>query len=105
MAYYNYEERKKLTVFDSIYNVNNPYNYRINVNHPIVLPMYEKYKATKTKGLSDSDRVDFENGFEKWYKEDIELNRLLKEGTEQEILEYVKKQAKPDKKHLQEMEI
>lgn len=101
----NREPTKKLTVFDSVYNDHNPYNYRINVNHPIVLPIYEKFKAEYNRGLSDKDRAVFEQQFEEWYKGDIELNRLLREGSEQEIIEYVKKTAKSDKKHSQNMEI
>ena len=100
----NREPTKKLTVFDSVYNDHNPYNYRINVNHPIVLPIYEKFKAEYNRGLSDKDRAVFEQQFEEWYKVDIELNRLLREGSEQEIIEYVKKTAKSDKIHSQNME-
>ena len=98
MAWVNYKDSpKKLTVFDSIYNDHNPYNYRININHPIVLPIYEKYKAELGRGLSDKDRAIFEQQFE-------ELNRLLREGNEQEIIEYVKKAAKTDKNRSQNME-
>lgn len=105
MAWVNYKDSpKKLTVFDSIYNDHNPYNYRINVNHPIVLPIYEKYKSELNRGLSDKDRAIFEQQFEEWYKCDIELNRLLREGSEQEVIEYVKKAAKTDKNHSQNME-
>lgn len=100
----NKEPTKKLTVFDSVYNNGNPYNYRINVNHPIVFPLYEKYKANLNRGLSDNDRADFEARFEEWYKGDIELNRLLREGDEKAIFAYVKRIANLDKNKLHNME-
>lgn len=29
---------------DTIYAKNNPYGYKINVNHPKIRPLYERYK-------------------------------------------------------------
>jgi hypothetical protein len=41
-----------------------PYGFRVNINHPAVLPLYKRYKHWKgIPGwcpLSDSERLDFE---------------------------------------------
>lgn len=49
----------------SIYTVNNPYGYRLNINHPKIKELFERYK--KWKGiasvypLSDTQRFEFES--------------------------------------------
>ncbi len=49
---------------DSIWNANNPYGYKINVNHPDVRPFYDYYKSKLgLKILSDSQRLTFETLF------------------------------------------
>lgn len=61
----SWEDAKRLGAMsdnDSIYARPNSYGYRINVNHPKIKPLYEKYK--KKYGImimSDSERTDFEN--------------------------------------------
>ncbi len=43
----------------------NPYNYRLNINHPAVYPLYMRYK--RWKGIpvwcpmSDEERMEFEH--------------------------------------------
>lgn len=48
----------------SIYTHNNPYGYRININHPKILPLYEKYCEKIGMPLhihlSRPQRLDFE---------------------------------------------
>lgn len=46
---------------DSIYAKPNNYGYKLNVNHPQILPLYERYKKKLgEKILSDSQRHTFE---------------------------------------------
>lgn len=46
---------------DSIYAKPNKYGYKININHPHIKPLYERYKSSiKAKILSDAERFDFE---------------------------------------------
>lgn len=49
----------------SIFIDDNPYGYRINVNHPKILPLYERYKKWKgisvNEPLSDDERFEFED--------------------------------------------
>lgn len=45
----------------SIFNSDNKYGYKININHPWVRPLYEKYKDNLGKMiLSDKERFEFE---------------------------------------------
>ena len=37
-------EAVAITPSDSIYAKPNKYGYKINVNHPLIQPMYERYK-------------------------------------------------------------
>ncbi|MBQ8961634.1 MAG: hypothetical protein IJ071_10565 [Ruminococcus sp.] len=40
----------------------NKFGYRLNVQHPLIMKMYENYKAkVGEKILSDAQRQDFEN--------------------------------------------
>lgn len=43
---------------------NNPYGYRVNINHPRVAELYERYKRWKgiahTTPMSDNERTEFE---------------------------------------------
>lgn len=51
----------RITPCDSIYAKDNPYGYKINVNHPKILPLYQRYKAKIGEViLSDSQRRRFE---------------------------------------------
>ena len=46
---------------DSIYAKPNKYGYKLNVNHPQIQPLYERYKKKLgEKILSDSQRLNFE---------------------------------------------
>lgn len=46
---------------DSIYAKHNPYGYRININHPVIRPIYERYKEKIGENvLSDMQRFRFE---------------------------------------------
>lgn len=45
----------------SIFAKPNKYGYKININHPQIKPLYERYKSSiKAKILSDAERFDFE---------------------------------------------
>ena len=59
-----YEDALKLggtTQNDSIFAPPNKYGYKININHPQIKPLYERYKSSiKAKILSDAERFDFE---------------------------------------------
>ena len=48
----------------SVYNVDNPYGYLINVNHPDVRPIYEQYRRELgyrfCDPMSDQDRRNFD---------------------------------------------
>lgn len=48
---------------ENIYTVNNPYGYRLNINHPRIRELYERYKRWKDIGgrpPTDSERREFE---------------------------------------------
>ena len=50
-----------ITTNDSIYAKENKYGYKLNVNHPQILPLYERYKKKLgEKILSDTQRLTFE---------------------------------------------
>ena len=58
-----YDDALKLSMEqnDSIYAKPNSYGYKLNVNHPQILPLYERYKKKLgEKILSDSQRHEFE---------------------------------------------
>lgn len=47
---------------NSIYNPENKYGYKININHPKIRPFYEAYKKkTGAIILSDRERFEFES--------------------------------------------
>lgn len=47
---------------NSIYAPENKYGYKININHPEIRPLYERYKDYfNTPILSDKQRFDFED--------------------------------------------
>lgn len=49
---------------DSVYAAYNKYGYKVNVNHPYVRPLYERYKEKAGEIiLSDAQRHDFEQRF------------------------------------------
>lgn len=49
---------------ECIFNDDNPYGYRININHPKVRKLYERYKKWKgippATPMSDNERLEFE---------------------------------------------
>lgn len=46
---------------DSIFTIGNPYGYKVDVNHPLIRPLYEQFKDTiGSKILSDKERFHFE---------------------------------------------
>lgn len=55
-------ESAKITPNDSIYAKPNNYGYKINVNHPKIRPLYERYKEKLGERiLSDKQRLTFES--------------------------------------------
>lgn len=47
---------------ESIFNHDNPYGYKINVNHPKIRPLYERFKKKANAViLSDKQRFYFES--------------------------------------------
>ena len=59
----DYDAAQKLGAVpnDTIYAKPNNYGYKLNVNHPQILPLYERYKKKLgEKILSDSQRHTFE---------------------------------------------
>ena len=58
-----YDEALKMRLYpnDSIYAKDNPYGFKINVNHPKIRPLYEHYKEKiGERILSDQQRRHFE---------------------------------------------
>lgn len=50
---------------NSIYAPPNPYGYRININHPRINALYERYKVWRsiphTQPMSEEERHEFES--------------------------------------------
>ena len=50
---------------NSIYLFNNPYGFKININHELINPIYRRYKEWKgfspNYPISNEDRLEFEN--------------------------------------------
>ena len=45
----------------TIYANPNPYGYKLNINHPLIRPHYERFKVKcNTPILSDAERFEFE---------------------------------------------
>ena len=47
----------------TIFTHNNPYGYRLNINHPKIKPFYDRFKKWKGIALipSDAERREFED--------------------------------------------
>lgn len=46
---------------DSLWAKENPYGYQININHPKIRPLYERFKKkVGERILSDRQRLEFE---------------------------------------------
>ena len=61
----SWEDAKKLGSLDekndSIFAKQNKYGYKININHPLIRPHYERYKRKLGERiLSDAQRFTFE---------------------------------------------
>lgn len=51
----------RISPCEDIYTKNNPYGFRINVNHPRIRPIYQRYKKKLGEQiLSDNQRRVFE---------------------------------------------
>lgn len=52
---------------NSIFARDNPSGYQLNVNHPLIRPMYERYKLKLGERiLSDAQRLEFERKVILW---------------------------------------
>lgn len=61
MSFETAEKLAKRSNNTSIFNPNNKYGYKININHPIIRPLYEKCKLKlNIMIMSDQQRHDFE---------------------------------------------
>ncbi len=63
-----------------LHTFNNPYGFRININHPMVLPKYETFKKKNNIGrydMTDELRDKFEKQFmnSKYYQKLIEAEQ------------------------------
>lgn len=55
------EKFGKLKKTDSIFAPSNKYGYKIAINHPLIQPLYERYKRKLGERiLSDAQRLEFE---------------------------------------------
>lgn len=57
-------EHKKRISEDTVIILNNPYKYRIDISHPLIIPHYERFKKWKSIGrwpISDEMRHEFES--------------------------------------------
>lgn len=55
-------DQARINPNDPIYANDNKYGYKINVNHPKIAPLYERYKKwCGQKILSDNQRRHFES--------------------------------------------
>ncbi len=51
----------------TVYANPNPYGYKLNINHPLIRPHYERYKIKcNTTILSDEERYEFERLMITW---------------------------------------
>lgn len=68
-----YDEPRRIST-DTYTLIDNPYGYRVNINHPRINPYYRRYKEWRgiafAAALSDQERVEFESYMlpiiEKW---------------------------------------
>lgn len=68
-----------------LHTFNNPYGFRLNINHPMILPKYEAYKKKNNIGkydMTDELREKFENQFmESKYYQKLVAAEKQKYGT------------------------
>lgn len=72
-----YSEKEKTQM---VHTFNNPYGFKININHPMVSPKYEAFKKKNNIGrydMTDELRVKFEKQFmnSKYYQRLIEAEQ------------------------------
>lgn len=61
--------RRDHSLDDSIFISENKYGYKINISHPKIKPLYERYKRKiGCNILSDSERFQFESIIIQMYK-------------------------------------
>ena len=64
MKFNDYKEDMK-NKNNSIFLFNNPLNFNININHPLINPFYRRYKEWKGLSIkfpiSNKERFEFEN--------------------------------------------
>lgn len=71
------EKYARLETNSDIYNHNNPYGYKLNVNHPLIRPMYERYKEKLGERiLSDAQRLTFEVELIAWIDSKIHKRKV-----------------------------
>ena len=65
MSYRNFNNNTTAVKEVSLYCKPNPYGYKLNVNHPYIYELYERYRAWKGIArnfpISDMQRIEFEN--------------------------------------------
>lgn len=56
----------------SMFTHQNPYGYLVNINHPRISKLYDRYKKKNNIPpwcpMSDDERYDFENLIFEWFK-------------------------------------
>lgn len=53
----------------SLYAKSNPYGYKLNINHALIKPHYERFKRKcNTPILSDEERFEFERIMFEWLR-------------------------------------
>lgn len=77
---YNWKELEEKKERQLIRLVNNPYNYKINICHPLVTPKFEAFKRSRNIGrydMTDALRREFEEIFmnSRYYQKCIEQER------------------------------
>ena len=59
----------------TIYANPNPYGYKLNINHPLIRPHYERFKVKcNTPILSDKERFEFERLMIAWLEKKAKEN-------------------------------
>ena len=65
-----------ITDDSSIYAPENKYGYKLNINHPLIRPHYERYKVKcDTPILSDEQRFEFERLMITWLEKKAKENK------------------------------
>ena len=60
----------------TIYANPNPYGYKLNINHPLIRPHYERFKVKcNTPILSDKERFEFERLMIAWLEKKAKENK------------------------------